>query len=106
MKCSFLTKSSVTLSLLFAVFCSEIGRKSEHGKDSAVKFSMSDPSLKICFRIFEFIDQGEFKEFLNDQGLNVIEDRDDRAPIVEKFVGNGYYSCLLKAKQIGMDKFE
>lgn len=70
-----------------------------------IKIGLKDPSLKACFRIFEFLDQNELKEFINEQGLDKFEYEEDRKPILQKFFGNAYYSCLIIAKRVGTDFF-
>jgi hypothetical protein len=38
-----------------------------------IKIGLHDPSLKPCYRIFEFFDTDELKEFINEQGLDKYE---------------------------------
>ena len=45
------------------------------------------------------------KEFINEQGLDKYDDHDDRKLILQKFFGNGFYSCLLRAERVGKDFF-
>lgn len=70
-----------------------------------IKIGLHDPSLKTCYRIFEFFDKNELKEFINEQGLDKYEDPEDRKHILQKFFGNGFFSCLLRAKRVGTDFF-
>ena len=61
--------------------------------------------MAACFRIFEYFNHSELKEFINEEGLDQFEEQEDRKLILQKFFGNGYFSCLIRAKRVGVEFF-